>query len=747
MKRDSKGGSDFRGDCESQVSRLLMENRLLACQVARLGQLNQDVLHLHHRLDQERMRFEAMQRFMRQAVQAESLEMLPSLVCDATIDLLECGVGMFWCLRCAQNESCFTQSGLGHVTYDQWCEMQCWVADWLVQDRAGEEHCILDARPLPNTLKIKSDFLVEIVKDSSGQPLGLIFACNTPHQADFHDGFQFAAEKVFSTFANQVEVLIESALRRSTIIDQIERIRISEERLMTALISSNVGLWDWDISAGRVFFSEQWKSQIGMKGTEVGDSVDEWSKRLHPEDSEEVLRVVSECSLNPGGSFDLIFRMRHRRGTWIWINSRGYNMSDLDKGCQRMIGTHIDVTDHKMLEEKLQRSEQEQRFARERAERENSAKRSFLASVSHEIRTPLNGMMASFQMLERTKDLNQRERLIEMGMNSGKWMLKIIGESLDVSRIEAGAVELNPETLNLRKLLSELRDLKTGRSTMRDVEFRWEIAESMPSWVSVDGVRLRQILSNLIGNAFKFTRHGHVTVKVTAKRLIRRGRCHVRFEVLDSGRGFSAEFRKVIFEPFVQEKGRDQFGENGIGLGLVITRELVHLMGGRIYVSSRLGVGSRFVVFLPLQIAEEPSVAPIEGCLPSLPRFHGRVLIAEDDPTSGLLGKMMLERLGFSVDLAPDGGVALERVLNAEYDLIFMDCWMPVYSGLEVSTMLRSSVDAPCRNVPVIALTANARKSDERDCIAAGMNAFMTKPLLLDNLVRVVVKFLPPQTF
>jgi signal transduction histidine kinase len=199
--------------------------------------------------------------------------------------------------------------------------------------------------------------------------------------------------------------------------------------------------------------------------------------------------------------------------------------------------------------------------------------------------------MAAFQMLRFTQGQAQREHLVEMGESSGKWMLKIIGESLDITRIESGKMELVCELVDLRGMLDELRNLTHERASGKDIEFIWKVMPDVPRWVSLDPVKLRQILVNLLENSMKFTQRGFVSLEVTAGRDSGTGRQLIEFAVKDSGVGFSKEFRRIIFQPFAQATKRSESTENGIGLGLVIAKEFTRLMKGKLKVQSRVGEG------------------------------------------------------------------------------------------------------------------------------------------------------------
>lgn len=703
-------------------------------QVARAEQVRQEMLELSHRLEQERSRFDAMQRFIRLAVGLETDHGFAKLVCESIVDLLGCDVGFFWGLGGPWVNGDLVQFGLGERAFAANSDIREWVDQWMAGRDGGGS--------LPEFLDVRPDYLVEVARDSCGVPLALLFACNRRSQPIFHDEFQEASKTVFGTFANQVGVLMESFIRRSTIHDQIETIRVSEERLSMALTAGNVGLWDWNLNSGQVYFSSQWKRQLGYGSEMVGSRVEDWSELLHPDERQEALQVAKACADVPGSQFELTLRMRHADGRWVWINTRGFNVSKPNAGVFRVIGIHLDVSGQKEFERRLREAEQLERRARQQAERESNAKSSFLATISHEIRTPLNGMMAAFQMLRRTSDEKERSRIVGMGERAGKWMLKIIGESLDIIRIESGKMELNPETMDLAALLDELRAFEEPKATKRRLELQWVVASDIPRFTRADPVRLRQVLANLLGNAIKFTHEGYVRLEVSAGSASRTGGRCVKFVVQDTGIGFSREFRRRLFEPFSQEMRRRNSANQGIGLGLMITRELVSLMGGTIRVWSRPGVGSRFLVRLPLTEVQSEGIVMEKSTTLNLPKFRGRVLLAEDDATSGELGRMMLQSIGLDVDLARDGDEALMMASIREYDLIFMDCWMPGKSGLEVTRSLRSAAEGGSSSSPIVALTANASLLDERECLDAGMDAFMSKPLLIENLVDLLTDLL-----
>ncbi|MEP2774914.1 MAG: ATP-binding protein [Luteolibacter sp.] len=708
-----------------------------------------ELRQLRCRLDREDMRFEAIQKFSEGALRAETEAEFGQLVCDTTVDLFGCEVGLVWCLLTDQNpRSCMFQSGIDEISENDWRQMRDWVGEWLASDdsvqslSAGRD----GAMPLPTGLGLDEDFLVTRVIDPSGLLQGLLIAANPKGKAwpDEEDG-KDRRDRLFQRFAKQVGTLATSFMRQRSVAAQNDKIRIAEERLSTALACSNVGLWEWDVTSNCAFYSDQWKLQLGFSPEEVGDSPDEFFDRVHSDDVANVREVSSQAATTPGSVFDYDFRMRHRDGHWRWINSRGGNISSPDGKTQRLIGTHSDITEFKRMERKLRDAEEVQRLGRERAERQNQAKSSFLASVSHEIRTPLNGVMGALQLLRRTEGYQQRKELLDMGESAGSWMLKIIDESLDYAALDSGEVQLNPEVADLKWLLEDLKMTKRQLVKGHNIDFKWSVSSDVPRWVCMDSVRLRQILSNLISNACKFTPQGSVEFEASVRKTQKNGNRLIRFAVRDSGVGLSKEFTQILFEPFTQEKARSETPERGIGLGLVIAKELIELMGGKIKVLSKLGNGSEFVVDIPFEECSEPAgPAPVAPPV-AMPIFKGRILLAEDDESSGALAKLMMERLGLDVDLVVDGGQALDHASSGRYDLIFMDCWMPVVSGIEVVRRLRSSPEMVSSAAPIVALTANSRPSDVAECRDAGMNDFMTKPLIFNDLIAMLQKFLSPK--
>ena len=372
--------------------------------------------------------------------------------------------------------------------------------------------------------------------------------------------------------------------------------------------------------------------------------------------------------------------------------------------------------------------------ARSAAEAANDAKSSFLANMSHELRTPLNAILGYAQILRRANRLAPRDAAgVETIQHSGEHLLMLINDMLDLARIEAGKVELYPDHLDLAALLRSVADIVGVEAQRKQLQFDHDIAADLPTVVLVDEKRLRQVLLNLLNNAVKFTERGCVRLLV---RVVETGaqKARLRFEVEDSGIGIAHDQLERIFRPF--EQARDvqrRFG--GTGLGLPISRQLVMLMGSDIHVDSRVGAGSRFWFELELPVTRQEALAQA-GAAEHITGYAGRrrkVLVVDDIEANRAPVIEFLGGLGFEVLEAEDGAAALRSVHVHEPDVVLMDSVMPVMDGLEAIRRLRSTEGRP--DLPVIVVSANASGADRQESLAAGANAFLSKPIDFDRLL------------
>ena len=387
------------------------------------------------------------------------------------------------------------------------------------------------------------------------------------------------------------------------------------------------------------------------------------------------------------------------------------------------------------LEERIAARTAELSVAKERAEVASEAKTAFLASISHELRTPLNAILGYTQVLRNDRSLSERAAAgLQTIEQSGELLLTLINDILDLSSIEAGKVELYPDSVGLAAFLRTVGDIIRIKTDEKDLHFEVITGPDLPAAVLIDEKRLRQVLLNLLSNAVKFTHAGRVSLKVELV-----GRRHetacLRFEVADTGIGIAADALRAIFQPFEQAPDvRRRFG--GTGLGLAISRRLLALMGSQIHVDSKPGQGSRFWFDIDVPLEPADAMAPAELPRRSVTGYAGprrRLLVVDDIEANRAPLIDFLGGIGFDVDIADNGLAALQQAQNTTPDLILMDTVMPLMDGLEATRRLRLIPDL--RQVPIIAVSASASATDQQMSLAVGANAFLPKPIALQQLL------------
>ncbi len=381
----------------------------------------------------------------------------------------------------------------------------------------------------------------------------------------------------------------------------------------------------------------------------------------------------------------------------------------------------------------------QQKRTQHEMEEANNAKSRFLANMSHEIRTPLNGIIGTANLLTDAH-LPLRERgYMSIILESSQTLLKLINDILDISKIEAGKIELHKETLNIKAFHRGIINLFTANAMEKNLELRLECDASLPANVIMDGQRVRQILSNLIHNALKFTERGNVTVSVTSSSE------DIRWQVRDTGIGITPDKLALLFETFSQAHNPHDYKEyGGTGLRLAISKALVDMMGGSIGVESRLNIGTTFWFSLPLQAPKMATVMPSPlRHLSTL--FNGHALIAEDMAANRLIIGDTLEKYGISMDMAENGVIAEQYAKSRSYDLIFMDIRMPEQDGIETTRRLIAfAAEHNLSFPPIIGLTAYAVEEAKAECMKAGMVDVLTKPIDREALQACLEKWLLP---
>ncbi|WP_419190728.1 PAS domain-containing protein [Saltatorellus ferox] len=547
------------------------------------------------------------------------------------------------------------------------------------------------------------------------------------------------------------------------------RLRESEERYMYALEGARDGLWDWVIPTSELHLSPRWKEIIGYADHEIGNHFDEWASRVPEDQREQALKAFEACVSGVTPDYRAEFQMRHKDGSYRWILARGKIMArDAHHQPLRVVGTHTDITEEVEMRNALV-------AAKEAAEQATTAKSEFLATMSHEIRTPLNGILGLTQVLMGTELGREQANYLNVILGSGTALLEILNDILDLSRTEAGKLVLEDVPFRPAECArSTIELLKHAATKKKNLELQLRVDDDVPEEIMGDPARLRQVLLNLVGNAVKFTESGFV--RVTLSTLVGEGdRRDLMISVRDTGIGVTQKDATRLFEAFTQADSTTTRRFGGTGLGLSISRNLVHLMGGVIGCRPHLQGGSVFWVEIPIvepaagsapaaTIPElrSSSTAP-QRALMAAPRMESiegpkqpaadpagdgpsiRALVVEDNPINQIVARRMLEKLGCHVVMVADGQRAVDTTAQEAFDIVFMDCQMPVMDGYESTRLIRErEARLGLPRLPIVAMTANAMASDREACRGAGMDDYVSKPVLLDVLRAVIERVVAP---
>jgi PAS domain S-box-containing protein len=427
----------------------------------------------------------------------------------------------------------------------------------------------------------------------------------------------------------------------------------------------------------------------------------------------------------------------HKNGEWHYQN---YTFPDNVSNCG-IIGFAFDITDKVMKERTME-------AARARAEKADKYKSRFLANMSHEIRTPLNAIIGFAEVFDRRNLSTEQREYLQNITSSGSMLLKLIGDILDLSKIEEGKLSLDAESFNLKEVLaSDLLPYKYN-ANKKGLNFTLRFDDNLPAYIIGDSSKIKQVIINLIGNALKFTKLGGIAVSMSqVNRDDSKDETTIKFAVSDSGIGIPAEKQKAIFETFTQADASigKEFG--GSGLGLSIVKQLVELMGGQINISSpgnptdEGGVGSTFWFVLNFKIDKIKNQVSRKPPKEEIVKFEKepRILVAEDNPMNQALAEVILKRMGCAVTFAENGEEAVELFLNNTYDLVFMDVQMPLMNGYQATELIRNKYRS---DTPIIGLTANVYKDDVEKCMQSGMNDYLGKPYNESQMYQIIKKWL-----
>lgn len=534
-------------------------------------------------------------------------------------------------------------------------------------------------------------------------------------------------------------------------------LRASENKLIEAQKLAKIGNWEIDISeehfeigSARAIWSVELFNIYGFALQQQVPTFDELIQ-LHPTADQKLIRDAFQLLISDSTPFNLDLHYNCPNGEVRYLNSIGRAVYDHNNQVTKLYGTVMDITERKLIEAELMRQNralEEAIAVAQAADSANQAKSDFLANMSHEIRTPMNAILAVGQLLELT-ELNAEQRgLLKTLKSNGTRLLTLIDDILDLSKIEARELNLNLQPFDMATMAQNLVQSFMPQTQVKELELSLTISEELPPYFIGDDFRLRQILNNLVGNALKFTEQGQIKIEIAPESNILADLAVIRFSVADTGIGIPQKQQEKLFQAFTQADSSTTRQYGGTGLGLTISRRIVELMGGELKVESTVGQGSNFWFTIPLKVTdiardinqlETSSNLPLKTSTDSA--RAKRLLIVDDNLDNRDLLFMMLQPLGYKLDRVNNGQEALEALTSCEYDLILMDCQMPILDGYQTTQIIRQR-EAGKRHTIIIGLTGNAMTGDRQKCLDAGMDDYVSKPLDLNSLANLIEQWL-----
>jgi PAS domain S-box-containing protein len=513
-----------------------------------------------------------------------------------------------------------------------------------------------------------------------------------------------------------------------------EQLRRSEEKYRSIMENMELGFLEVD-NDGRILRAYERFCQ--MTGYTQAELIGQPDTILLPPGYQHTVRQQSARRIK-GETSTYEVQVRRKDGTLIWVLVSGGPVFDEHGQVTGSVGIHYEITHRKRLEEALALAKQVAEEAQQRAEEAQMAEKQFLANMSHEIRTPLNAITGMVNLLYDTRPTPEQLEYLDMLNASSTFLLSLISDVLDMSKIEAGRVEITPKEFDLPGTLRVLQRTFELKVTGKPVTVDFTLDPRVPVRILGDELLLNQCLMNLLSNAEKFTERGSIGCRVRPVGDRLGDSITLEFQVFDSGVGIDASKHDLIFQKFRQVPGQDGMKYKGTGLGLAITRQLIELQGGRIWVNSEHGRGAVFTFQLPYRVP-----APVEGGAAANSTPSGTpvslrdlaLLVVEDNPTNQRYITALLAKWGVSFDLAPDGQEAVEVCQTKAYDLILMDLQMPRLNGYDATLAIRNS-DNPNRDTIIVALTASAMLDQKARAYEVGMNDFLVKPFTPPQLLE-----------
>jgi PAS domain S-box-containing protein len=542
---------------------------------------------------------------------------------------------------------------------------------------------------------------------------------------------------IFQVLANNISSALERNRNENKILESEEKFK-----LIANNIPGTVYLSKFDAFSTKIFLNDEIQNLTGYSKSEFIENNLSFLSLIHPNDKDEVINNQVD-NLQSGTPLHNIYRIQRKTGEYIWVEEFGDVIKKGDE-IEFVGGIYFDITNKKETEDAIK--------AKQLAEAANKSKSDFLANMSHEIRTPLNGIIGFTHLLMKTDLEEIQEKYMTTINQSAHSLLEIINDILDFSKIEAGKLELFIDLYDIKKVLGQVFDLIVYESNQKSLQLELNVDPDVPKYIWTDIVRIKQILINLLSNAVKFTNVGSIKLNVSVLEKYKSNNCIIRFSVIDTGIGILEKNQKKIFKAFSQEDSSTTRKFGGTGVGLTISNQLMALMESRLQLESKIDIGSNFYFDLNLKTsnqsinekynAELQKINSKSACTNELNSKRITFLIVEDNKVNMMLLKTIIKNLYNNAFIyeCENGYEAVQQYESINPDLVFMDIQMPIMNGYETTKAIRNTVNG--RDIPIIAVTAGAEKEERNKCISAGMNDYISKPIMKGTVEDALTKWL-----
>lgn len=535
-----------------------------------------------------------------------------------------------------------------------------------------------------------------------------------------------------------------------------------EQRVILALQAAQIGVWEYDFEGNVLTWDDRVFEIYGKNRKTFEGKIEDWMTSLHPDDLASAKAAFDKAVMD-FSYFDHTFRVFTENNELRYVHGMAAFIYDVNSKPIKATGINVDLTESETIRNELkatsENAQNNARLAQEMAEKAKAAdqqKSTFLANMTHELRTPISGILGLVDLLLSESNGTQNDAVktkqyLTLMKSSSEHLLRIVSDILDFSKIEAGKLHIRSESFNILSVTDNLLKDFHGQAVQKGIAFTYTQSGPQELQLKGDPFRLKQVFYNLLGNALKFTQFGSISVGICVHPMDSNS-AKVECFIKDTGIGISQEDVKLLFMPFEQADASAARQSQGTGLGLAITHELIELMKGSIEVESKLGEGSCFSFVIPFDIDTSitdfcPYTASTSSSISSGFEFEGcSALVAEDNDINQVVIESLLSQLGIVCKLAGNGEEALKLLkddAHGEFKFVLMDCQMPIMDGFQATKIIRNNPEfTHIRNIPIIALTANALVGDREKCLNAGMDEYLSKPVTVPLMRKVLLKVL-----